>query len=144
MYCSNCGHEIGEDAVFCTHCGVPTNNMVKNYPLVALEEDAQENKVEEKKLNPFGLAGFIVNLVSIYVFFGFIASYASVFVGIVCSLPAFAGFALSLVGFVKKHKYSLKGITIAGFVIGIVMSCIWGLYLSISLGELSTYGLTYM
>lgn len=30
MYCNNCGKEINDDAVICTHCGVATDNYVQS------------------------------------------------------------------------------------------------------------------
>ena len=29
MYCTKCGKQIDDEAVFCVGCGVPTNNMQK-------------------------------------------------------------------------------------------------------------------
>ena len=30
MYCSNCGKEIDDHAVYCNYCGVPAQNRTKN------------------------------------------------------------------------------------------------------------------
>ena len=43
MYCKNCGHELCDEAVICTNCGVAVANIVKS---------------EEKK-NGMAIAGFV-------------------------------------------------------------------------------------
>ncbi len=42
MYCKNCGHELCDEAVICTNCGLPVANAVKK---------------EEK--NGMAIAGFV-------------------------------------------------------------------------------------
>ncbi len=97
MYCWNCGKEIDDKAVFCVHCGVAT-----------------EQKKEEEKVNTFGISGFIVSLVSL-------------FLGLFFGIASAAGLALSIVGVVQmKTRTRCAGLAVAGFVVGIISTAIWG------------------
>ena len=51
MFCTNCGKELHDEAVFCPACGVPTHNMAmvkKNAP-----------QQEQPKGNGMAVAGFV-------------------------------------------------------------------------------------
>lgn len=97
MYCWNCGKEIDDKAVFCVHCGVAT-----------------EHKKEKEKVNAFGIAGFIVSLVSLEL-------------GIVFGIASAVGLALSIVGVVqKKTRTRCAGLAVAGLVLGIISTAFWG------------------
>ena len=99
MFCKNCGKEIDDNASVCIHCGVATG---------------VKKEVEEKKLNAFGLAGFIVSLVSLWL-------------GMYFCIASIVGLALSIVGMVNAKKCRLNGFAIVGLVIGIISLVIWAI-----------------
>ena len=88
MYCKKCGKVIDDNAVVCPYCGCATG------------------KVAEKKINSFGIAGFVVSLVSIWV------SYY-------CIVP-FIGLILSAIGLRNREECKVNGLAIAGLVISII------------------------
>ena len=99
MFCKNCGKEIDDKASVCIHCGVAvTTAGVK----------------DEKKVNAFGIAGFVVSLVSLYL-------------GIYFCIASVVGLVLSIVGMVQAKKCRLNGLAIAGLVLGIISTVIWAL-----------------
>ncbi|MCM1438867.1 MAG: zinc-ribbon domain-containing protein [Roseburia sp.] len=101
MFCKNCGKEIDDKASICIYCGVATENKASN--------DGRE-----KKLNAFGLAGFIVSLVSLWL-------------GMYFCIASIVGLALSIVGMVNAKKCRLNGFAIAGLVLGIISLVIWAI-----------------
>lgn len=104
MFCRNCGKEIDDKAVVCPHCGVPTD-LAANF---AVANGA------EKKVNGFGIAGFVVGLLSLYL-------------GIYFCIASIVGLVLSIVGLTQTKKYRLSGFAIAGLVLSIISLVIWGI-----------------
>lgn len=51
MYCTNCGKELHDEAVFCPACGVPTHNMAM------VKSSATQQ--EQPKGNGMAVAGFV-------------------------------------------------------------------------------------
>ena len=101
MFCKNCGKEIDDRAAICVYCGVPTGEM------------EQTSVVPQKKVNGFGIAGFIVSLLSLYF-------------GVYFLVVSIVGLALSIVGMVNKKKYSsCNGLAIAGLVLSIISLVFW-------------------
>ena len=41
-YCSNCGHQLVDDAKFCSECGTPVNNVVRSERKVVFEGDVHK------------------------------------------------------------------------------------------------------
>lgn len=74
MFCKNCGKEIDDKAEICVYCGVST----------------KEAK-EEKKTNAFGIAGFVV-------------SFLSLWLGIYFCIASIVGVVLSIVGINNSKK----------------------------------------
>lgn len=101
MFCKNCGKEIDDKASVCIHCGVATG--IK-----------ETNQTAEKKLNAFGLAGFIVSLISLWL-------------GMYFCIASIIGLVLSIVGMVNAKKCKLNGFAIAGLVLGIISLVIWAI-----------------
>ena len=99
MYCKNCGKEIDDKASVCIYCGVSTGY-------------SEEGEV--KKVNAFGIAGFVVSLVSLYL-------------GIYFCIASIVGLALSIVGILNAKKCRVNGLAIAGLVLGIVSLVIWAI-----------------
>ena len=97
MYCKNCGKEIDDKAVICVHCGVAVGEIAK----------------EDEKINKFGIAGFVVSLLSLWF-------------GIYFCIASIVGLVLSVVGVAKrKNCNSANGLATAGLVIGIVSTILW-------------------
>ncbi len=103
MYCKNCGKEINDNAVVCPYCGVATDKLDKA-------------AVGGKKINGFGIAGFVVSLASL------------LWLGIYFCIAGIIGLVLSIVGIKnRKNSDSCNGLAIAGLVIGIISLVVWGL-----------------
>lgn len=98
MYCKNCGKEIDDKAEVCVYCGVST----------------QKKEVQEKKVNGFGIAGFVVSLLSLWL-------------GMYFCIASVVGLALSVVGMIMAKKCKVNGLAIAGLVLGIISLVIWGI-----------------
>ena len=109
MFCTNCGKEIDDKAVICVHCGVPTHNMMISQSVVNARQQEQSNK----SINGYGLAGFVVGLVSIWL-------------GVLFCIPSITGLVFSIVGMVKGKNYRLNGFAVAGLVISICATVLWG------------------
>lgn len=99
MFCKNCGKEIDDNASVCIHCGVATG----------LRKEA-----DEKKVNAFGIAGFVMSLVSLWL-------------GAYFCIASIVGLVLSIVGMVNAKKCRVNGLAIAGLVIGIISTVIWAI-----------------
>ncbi len=52
MICRECGRQIGDDVLFCTFCGKPTENNMSNSKSEKVESDVQKSAVETKSNNP--------------------------------------------------------------------------------------------
>lgn len=108
-FCKNCGKELPPAAVICSNCGVAVGEIVSNAP--------------KKKLNTFGLTGFILSICSIWggALFGILPIIALVF---------------SIIGMTKNKKCRLNGFSIAGLTISIIFTLFWLLIwiLALSLG----------
>lgn len=53
MFCSNCGKELDDNAVVCTHCGCLTREASFVKPMV------ERSEVEEGQSNGIAIAGFV-------------------------------------------------------------------------------------
>lgn len=103
MFCKNCGKEIDDNAYVCPNCGVK----------VAAVESAEETK--KKKVNAFGIAGFVVSLISLWL-------------GIYLCIASVVGLVLSVVGMKMRAKCtSCNGLAIAGLVLGIISLVVWAI-----------------
>lgn len=118
MYCKKCGKLISDDANFCPHCGASSSE-----PMVSVEETNNTAPCAKKSgVNIVGIIGFVLSIVCL-----FIDPYY------VCSVFAVI---LSCAGVAISSENGLKGLSIAGLVIGLI-----GLVLNIvlKLGLLSMY-----
>ena len=104
MYCTRCGKQINDSAVICVNCGVAT----RNFNAVA----EVRKTVEEKKVNGFGIAGFVVGLLSLGL--GFYLCVASII-----------GLSLSIVGMTQMKKCNVNGLAIAGLILSIISLMFW-------------------
>lgn len=99
MFCKNCGKEIDDKAAICVYCGVPTKAECE----------------EKEKTNGFGIAGFVVSLVSLWL-------------GSFYCIASIVGLVLSIIGMSKsKVCGKCNGLAVAGLVIGIISLVIWGI-----------------
>lgn len=104
MFCCRCGKEIDEKAVFCVHCGASTN---------ASHAAVTPLPCEPKKVNGFGVAGFVISLVSLC--FGFYY----------CIAPVLA-MIFSIIGMARYKNYNLyNGLALAGLIISIISLTFW-------------------
>ena len=97
-FCSSCGKELNPDAVICVNCGVAVGQNLIEAP--------------KKKLNAFGLTGFILSICSIWG--------GALF----CIFPILA-LIFSIIGMTKNKKCRLNGFSIAGLTISIVFTVLW-------------------
>lgn len=99
MFCKNCGKEIDDKAAICVYCGVSTKAECE----------------EKEKTNGFGIAGFVVSLVSLWL-------------GSYYCIASIVGLVLSIIGMSKsKVCGKCNGLAVAGLVIGIISLVIWGI-----------------
>ncbi|MGN0807162.1 MAG: hypothetical protein ACI4MN_01770 [Candidatus Coproplasma sp.] len=108
-FCIYCGSKLTPNAKFCISCGsnVGTVKAVQVSQPVQVIQPVQENK---KRVNGFGIAGFVVSIVSLCLVFSEISI-----------LFALTGFGLSLAGVILRKKYQrVYGLAIAGLVISSV------------------------
>lgn len=108
MKCKNCGTEIDDSATVCPDCGAPAS--VTDEP-----ESATAAPVAVKKVNVFGIIGFIVSILSAY--FSIYYCIASV-----------VGLIFSLIGVIRWKKCKTNGLAVAGLVISILTLIAWGIF----------------
>ncbi len=101
MFCKNCGKQIDDNAAICIYCGVAT-------------EKGTDREDEEKKINAFGITGFVIGLISLWL-------------GIYFCIASIIGLVFSAIGMVKMKKCKLNGFAIAGLVLSIVSLVIWAI-----------------
>ncbi|MDE6585118.1 MAG: zinc ribbon domain-containing protein [Clostridia bacterium] len=100
MFCKNCGREINDNAMVCPYCGVATGKG----GAVA----------EEKKVNAFGIVGFVLGLLSLWL-------------GVYFCISPVLGLIFSAVGMAKMKKCRVNGLAIAGLVLSIISLFVWGI-----------------
>lgn len=113
-FCIYCGSKLTPNAKFCTRCGSNVENVkpVQTRQTVQVNQPVQSSAVQEnkKRVNGFGIAGFVVSIVSLCLVFSEI--------GILFALTAFG---LSLAGVILRKKYQkVYGLAIAGLAISSV------------------------
>ena len=103
MYCTHCGNEIDNKAVVCVHCGVPAVTV-------------RQNKVntQQKPVNGFGIAGFVLSIFSIVL-------------GSIFGVPSLIAFIFGVIGTAGISKCG-KGnsLAIAGLIISVLTLMFWG------------------
>ncbi len=127
MFCRNCGKEIDDGALFCPHCGSQTLNPSGTQPQAQPQVQPMTQQTvnvqpfnagpaqEAKGTNGFGIAGFVLGLLSLYL-------------GVYFCITPIVGLILSIVGVVKMKSFkSCNGLAIAGLVLSIIATVIWGL-----------------
>lgn len=104
MFCKNCGKEVDDKAVICHNCGV----LVGEVAVAEVET--------QKKVNGFGIAGFVIGILSFYF-------------GVYFCVTPIIGLILNIIGMTRRKDCNSgsNGITIAGLVINIIALVIWGL-----------------
>ena len=68
MYCSNCGKEINPDAMFCSHCGYPTQNHARTQPNPINDFQFESFKKDEKNKILYFLLGFFLPIVGLILY----------------------------------------------------------------------------
>ena len=124
MFCTHCGNQISEKAVYCVHCGVFFNGC----PQFKTELAAQQGKQPEvkfqqsKNINGLSIAGFTLAIVSIALGMLFVYIHVYQYVGaylqFYCAIPLAVALGLSIAGTVKaKRQKSGIGLGVAGICI---------------------------
>ena len=131
MFCRNCGKQIDDNAVFCPHCGCQTMSAGQQQPpqVQPAWQQPQATPMGQPYVQPFnpnpqtaakgtnglGIAGFVVGLLSLWL-------------GVYFCITAIVGLVLSIISVVKMKNYkSCNGLAIAGLVLSIIATVIWGL-----------------
>ena len=103
MFCANCGKEIDDRAVICPHCGVPVTQPPK------------PGKTKDRLAFGFGIAGFVVALVSLWT-------------GVYFCITSIVAVVLSAVAMHRAKAHDdPHGLATAGLVIGIVTLVLWAI-----------------
>ncbi len=135
MYCRHCGKEIDDKAIICVHCGLmvdPVSKHVNEVPAakfckncgkelppaavicsncgVAVGENL--TAAPKKKLNVFGLTGFIISICSIWG-------------GALFAILPIVALVFSIIGMTKNKKCRLNGFSIAGLTVSIIFTLFW-------------------
>ena len=120
-FCSNCGKEILNDDKFCMNCGKSINekeNQIqieqsKNNETITQIQQPDNNVVTQnnnqtKYTNGFGIAGFVISLVSLL---------------ICCGSFSWLSLIFSIIGLVNANKNNGegKGLSIAGIIISAIV-----------------------
>ena len=134
IQCPNCNSTIDDTgATFCPNCGAPVAQQpvyqqpeqpVYQQPVyqqpVYQQPVYAAAPVVEKRSNPFGIVGFILDLISLI--FCWIP-----FVGTFISWLSIPGVILSIVGVARKD--AKKGLAITGLILGVIALLVWIIYL---------------
>lgn len=126
-YCRYCGKEINPQALFCEYCGAPLKDMPDSHPVTpgqpyaATDSGSTKSEAEQtikaaiveqpeqtpKKMNGFGLAGFVLSLVSCVI-------------SLYCIISIVA-LVFSAIGMARRSHYNqANNLTLAGLIISIV------------------------
>lgn len=100
MICKHCGKEIKYNATKCKYCGAST---------------ADAAPAPRKKVNVFGIIGFIGGILSL-------------FFSIYYCIPSAVGLIFSIIGLVFRKKYRYSGLAIAGLVMNVLSLVVWGAF----------------
>ncbi len=152
MYCKKCGGKLSEKDKFCPYCGEKTDSVSDNDKAYSVYNEAFKGESVppetvsngynnpsyhggnsynnncnnlgnqsypsacQKSPNGFGIAGFVASVLSLWLGFLFV-------------IPCFVALGLSITGMAKmKNSSSCNGLAIAGLVISIITTVIWGFY----------------
>lgn len=126
MFCPNCGSNNTEDAKFCTGCGAPLSNEVKEEnantvtqvegqpvqpEMQSIQPEMQQGQpqvVAPAKWSGKAIASFVVSLVGIF------------FAAIICGTIGLVFSALAFQELKTKQNLRGKGLAVAGMVISII------------------------
>ncbi len=113
MTCHNCGKEIGNDYGFCPYCGASVyTNIVEDKGNSTTYHNREDEMV---KSNKFGMAGFVLSIVSL-------------FLSVYLVVPIL-GVVLSGVGCGRKSSFNQwNKLATAGLVISIITLVIYLIY----------------
>ena len=127
MFCNKCGAQLEQGVKFCNKCGhqneQPTQQAGMGQP-IRQQPSNQQPHIENKGLNPFVWAGFVVDLIGF-----FIAITANFTMGMVIML---IGLVLSIIGLVicidKQGDVKRAGLFVfldIAFLIGLLVFRDW-------------------
>ena len=134
MYCTKCGKEIADDAVFCANCGCPTKATYNNSSTHNASYTVNQNIVTtiSQRLNTNGIIWIVVAALQIII--GLMGGWFTIIVGLLNLYSAIQdinfskSFAATPVGLVEKVKPTTSAIItliynlIIGGVIGVAGS----------------------
>ena len=119
MFCTNCGSEMPEDAVFCSNCGKAVNDTPKENAATTIQPQAGEKNT--------ALTGLVLGIVTIIV-----GPFAANFFAFTAFVPVMTGIAGIIVSAAALSRNKKAGQPIR--------MAIWGLILSIIGLVLTIYG----
>lgn len=130
MFCKNCGKEIEDNSNFCIYCGADLTEKPSTFDQQCQSQQGQQYQQEQQwqnqqgqqpqienqgKINAFGIAGFVVSLLSLWL-------------GVYFCIASIIGVVFGGVGVSKsKECTSCNGLAVAGLVIGIISLVFWGM-----------------
>lgn len=139
MYCKYCGGKNESDAVFCGHCGRALKNQsgtqAAKSPVNKDPEDVQpvkvivEQPVPTAKTNGYGIAGFVVGLLSLI--WVTMIWYVALLIGPFSLIGPLIGDILSATGMKKAKDGSYtraNGLAVAGEVLSTIAAVIALIY----------------
>lgn len=149
MYCKKCGGKLSDEDKFCPYCGEKTDSTTDGDKAYNVYNEAFKGEIVppatngynnfsyqggnpynncntpgnqgyfstcQKSPNGFGIAGFVASILSLWL-------------GFLFAIPCFVALGLSIAGMAKmKNSSSCNGLAIAGLVISIITTVIWGFY----------------
>lgn len=118
MYCLKCGNKLRDDANFCDYCGAGVENLKAKEDADFVKSDMPQ-ALPKQKVKAYGVAGFVIAVVSILCFI----------IPIIGLFFAILAVVLSLCGLSRaKRNGCAEGLSIAGLVIGVIFTIIALLY----------------
>lgn len=131
MYCPNCGEQVSDKAVVCTHCGVQVGDFVKSGTQNGAGAPMQQlnNVAHQAQENTYATVGFILSVFGAFLMlFGSGISSNKYYLVILIVFSVFAlgvliaGLVCSVRGLgVTKTGVGRKGLAISGVVISAFM-----------------------
>ncbi len=107
MYCKKCGKIISDDSSFCPHCGATCSKpQSSSYNAPTNYYQDSSSRHEAHGVNVVGIIGFVLSIICL-------------FIDLYCIISIIATIC-SLMGLSQSDETGLKGLCVAGLVIGLI------------------------